>query len=146
VRGLRRFNGRAPKISATNAVSLRLEVIDARETHFPTSSAAAAKARSKQRGVFEAEQVGLPRASQVASLAALQHLVMLPKLFRRLADYLEETSGPLDGLDAWVRTDPKRDDKLLLPGGEVGNLHDVYEVSTRGMSLRFQPEGLLFLE
>lgn len=108
--------------------------------------AIAAKARRAKAGVFGAEDVGVRRRRAIQGLPALERLVMLPKLFRRLATYFAQTEGALEGFDAWVRADPQRDDRLLLPSGEPGHLHDLYEVRAGKLGLRFQPEDALFLE
>ncbi len=110
------------------------------------SRAVAAQARAQGRGVFGAEDVGLKRAAAIKSLDALQKLVMFPKLFRCLAEYTLETGGSLSAFDAWVRDDLHRDDPLILPGGEVGNLHDVYQVRARRIRLCVQPEDVVVLE
>jgi hypothetical protein len=38
------------------------------------------------------------------------------------------------------------EDSALLPTGERGHLHDLYQVDERGISLRLLPEQLVFLE
>jgi hypothetical protein len=63
----------------------------------------------------------------VPNLAALEGLVIWPKLFRRIAPYLAAGFVDFDGFDGWLRADPvHRDDALfLLDRHEHGNLHDV---------------------
>ncbi len=105
------------------------------------------KARAKKIGVFGSEDVGVSKSTTVANLAALQKLVLLPKLFRRLADFFVITGDSLRDFDAWVREDPKRDDRMILPSSEVGNLHDLYEVvGGKRLKLQFNPEDMQVLE
>lgn len=103
-------------------------------------------ARKKKLGVFGAEDVGVSKSALIEDLAALQELVLLPKLFRRLAEFFVATEGSLSEFDNWVRDDRNRDDSLILPSGEVGNLHDLYVVDSKGLQLRFNPEDMQVLE
>jgi hypothetical protein len=71
-------------------------------------------------------------------------LVILPKLFRRLAAYFDEGHTGLGEFDAWMRQDRlRRDDALRLPDGELGHMHDTYLVEGDSLRLRFAPEDLL---
>jgi hypothetical protein len=105
----------------------------------------AREARDRAAGVFGAEDIGVDKFAQIADIAALQELVVMPKLFRRLADFLVTTGDSLSEFDEWVR-DNGKDDSLILPSGEVGNLHDLYEVNDQGIGLRVQPEDVQFLD
>lgn len=88
----------------------------------------------------------LDRAVPVPDLAAAAALVMWPKLFRRLVGYFRSGQVGLAGFDAWLRADARnRDDFLQLPNGELGNMHDLVEVSSDTMRLRFRPEDLVVL-
>ena len=121
-------------------------------THYQTqphelmlaSQAVAAKARSQGVDVFGAENVGLKKASSIKNLDALQKLVMFPKPFPWLASCFVKTQSNLAGFVAWVRADPQRDDRLLLPSGEVGNLHDAFVVKSGWLNLN--PEDITVLE
>jgi hypothetical protein len=53
------------------------------------------------------------------------------------------TATGLAAFDTWVRADPNRD-QLLLPTGEVGNLHDLYTVGPGGIALAELPENVTF--
>lgn len=106
----------------------------------------ARQARENRLGVYAVEDVGVGRAARIRDVAQLERLVMLPKLFRRLAEYFVDTDGRLDGFDDWVRALATRDDRLLLPNGEVGNLHDLYTVKRKTIALNFQPEDALVLK
>jgi endonuclease YncB( thermonuclease family) len=105
----------------------------------------AGEARDRAAGVFGAEDIGVDKFAPIVDIAALQELVVMPKLFRRLADFLVITGDALSEFDEWIR-DNGKDDDLILPSGEVGNLHDLYEVNDNGISLRVQPEDVQFLD
>jgi hypothetical protein len=101
-------------------------------------------ARDTAAGVFGAEDVGVGRGAEILDLAALEELVMWPKLYRRLTSYFAEGHLGLAGFDAWIRRDRvHRDDTLRLPDGEKGNMHDAYRISGDRMELVFHPEDLL---
>jgi hypothetical protein len=106
----------------------------------------AAEARASKKGVFAKENLGLKRSVAIAGLESPQRLVAMPKLFRRLANYFAETEGALDGFDAWVRAESKRDDPLILPSGERGNLHDLYRVRNGRIALIIDPADVTVLE
>ncbi len=101
--------------------------------------------RDRASGIFGAEDIGVDKFAQIADITALQELVVMPKLFRRLADFFVTTGDTLSEFDAWIR-DNGKDDSLILPSGEVGNLHDLYEVNDNGIGLRVQPEDVQFLD
>lgn len=103
-------------------------------------------ARKKKLGVFGAEDVGVSKSSAIDDLLALQELVLLPKLFRRIADFFVITEDSLREFDSWIREDENRDDPLILPSGEVGNLHDLYEIDGDSLQLRFNPEDIQVLK
>jgi hypothetical protein len=67
--------------------------------------------------------------AEIAGLPTLQALVMWPKLFRRLSSCFGTGFDPLDGFDAWLRADKvNRDDFVLLPNKEAGNMHDLIAI------------------
>jgi hypothetical protein len=104
------------------------------------------QARSDGAGFWPSESLTLAQAIQPRNLADLQPLVMFPKLYRRLVSYFRD-GAPTDltGFDAWIRADPRdRDDRALLPTGEMGNMHDLYAVDANDLRLRFLPEGLMW--
>lgn len=102
-------------------------------------------ARAAGIGLWPEEAVTTSTAARPGSVADLDSLVMFPKLYRRLVSYFTQGFADLAGFDAWVRSDPvHRDDRALLPDGEFGNLHDLYEVDADGLRLRYLPEELTF--
>jgi len=78
----------------------------------------------------------------VADLAALEGLVVWPKLFRRLVPYLAAGFPDFNSFDTWLRADPvNRDDELfLLDKLEQGNLHDVVHGTGHQIQLTVWPE------
>jgi hypothetical protein len=81
----------------------------------------------------------------VADLAALEQLVIWPKLFRRIVPYLASGFSDFDGFDAWLRADPvHRDDELfLLDKLERGNMHDVVRGVGSQIQLTVWPEDFI---
>lgn len=104
-------------------------------------------ARTGGQGFWPAENVGVNKESTIPTIAPLSDLVMFPKLYRRLVKYfLEQPDHGLVGFDTWVRADGKdRDDRLILPNRELGNLHDIYAINGDNLELTVLPEDLIFL-
>ncbi|OLL30959.1 hypothetical protein BTH42_14380 [Burkholderia sp. SRS-W-2-2016] len=101
-------------------------------------------ARKTGAGLFPQESITTEKAAVVQNLGDAQALVMWPKLFRRLATFLDEGHVGLDRFDEWIRDDPvRRDDTLRLPDGEKGNMHDTFTIVNNALQLRFRPEDLL---
>jgi hypothetical protein len=104
-----------------------------------------AAARAAGAGHWPTEDVTRGRRAQIGGLADLSSMVIFPKLFRRLVKYFRAGFPDLASFDTWMRADPiERDDRALLPTGEIGNLHDLYDVGPGGMELNFLPEELTF--
>jgi hypothetical protein len=102
-------------------------------------------ARANGAGMWPGES--LTETARVAprSVADLSTLVMFPKLYRRLVAYFQDLHPDLSAFDTWVRADPvHRDDRALLPTGEMGHLHDLFDVDDGAIGLRFLPEELMF--
>lgn len=103
-------------------------------------------ARQASRGFWPRESLVRNARLPLRDSAQLSDLVMFPKLFRRLVKYFDDGHSGLAGFDAWIRADPVgRDDRALLPTGELGHLHDLYDVGSAGIKLRHFPEDLTFL-
>jgi len=82
-------------------------------------------------------------AATIPDLAALEQLVIWPKLFRRIVPYLAAGFTDFDGFDTWLRADPvNRDDSLLLLADppRAGNLHDVVTAAGHTIQLTLWPE------
>jgi endonuclease YncB( thermonuclease family) len=108
-----------------------------------TSSVTAA--RATRRGVWEKDQ-----AEQGFTVEGLQTItedvVMLPKLFRRLADYLEQNDGDtsLAGFESFLEA---KDDRLLvLSTGQFTGFDNVLQVAGQFVKLLNTPEDLVFFE
>ena len=102
-------------------------------------------ARQAGLGLWPHEHVTTTARAQLKSLADLSTLIMFPKLYRRLVKYFQAGHTDLAAFDTWIRADPNRDDRVLLPTGELGHLHDLYDVSPNGIGLRYLPEELTFI-
>jgi endonuclease YncB( thermonuclease family) len=111
-------------------------------TRFAEHSRAARAART---GLWPRSTADPDGAARIADLAALEQLVVWPKLFRRLVPYLAAGLGDLDGFDAWLRADPvDRDDELfLLDRAEPANLHDIVRASGDSVQLTMWPEDFI---
>ena len=73
--------------------------------------------------------------------------VILPKLFRRLTEYLglgDPDSPDLSGFSAFLDTHGDR--VLVLPRGQVTGLSTVVQVEGRTVRLTEQPQNLVFFE
>ncbi|MBI3268250.1 MAG: thermonuclease family protein [Planctomycetes bacterium] len=101
-------------------------------------------ARAAGKGFWPQESLKRTGRLQLNGMADLAQLVVFPKLYRRLIAHFEAGYQGLREFDAWVRADTHRDDRALLPTGEVGNLHDLYNVGRGGIKLRYYPEDLMF--
>ncbi len=102
-------------------------------------------ARQADLGLWPHEHVTTTARAQLKSLVDLSTLIMFPKLYRRLVKYFQAGHTDLAAFDTWIRADPNRDDRVLLPTGELGHLHDLYDVSPNGIGLRYLPEELTFI-
>jgi len=103
------------------------------------------EARAASAGIWPAETVTTTTPALPDGVDDLSTMVMFPKLYRRLVAYFTTGATDLAGFDAWVRADPvQRDDRALLPTGESGHLHDLYEVTPAGVRLTYAPEDVVF--
>jgi len=93
------------------------------------------------------EHLTLKHRVNPSGLPDLSELIIFPKLYRRLVAYFKDThNNDLAAFDTWLRApDAHRDDRALLPSGEVGNLHDLYELTGAGLRLLHRPEELTFI-
>jgi hypothetical protein len=101
--------------------------------------------RQKKQGIWASD--ASTSGFQVAALEDLtERLVVLPKLFRRLLDYLALNDGDvsLDGFHDYVA---QRDDRLMIiSNGHVTGFDYVIDVQGQRVRLKEQPENLVFME
>lgn len=110
-------------------------------------SDAAVTARDAGKGVW-ADDVTTGAGFRLKSRTQLRdELVILPKLFRRLVDYLglDETGGvSLTGFAHYLDT---RDDRLFtVPAGHATELATLVEVKRQNVRLTVEPEQIVFNE
>ncbi|MCB5180212.1 thermonuclease family protein [Streptomyces antimicrobicus] len=108
-------------------------------------TAAVAAARQEGLGVWPLDQT--LSGAKIDGLASLsESTVVLPKLFRRLADYLTLGAGDpsLGGFGAFL--DQRADRVLVLPRGQFTGLSTVVEVDGQSVRLSVPPEDLVFEE
>lgn len=106
----------------------------------------AIEAREASRGLW-AEAAGMPgKPAAIRGPQDLQEAVIWPKLFRRLVPYFQEGFEDFAALDAWLRIDPRnRDDRLLLPNRELGNMHDLIVEEPHRIALSHFPEDVVIV-
>ncbi len=106
----------------------------------------ASLARAGSAGLWAQATGTTDRAARITGLDMLQQLVIWPKLFRRLAPYFVQGHTNFDGLDAWLRADPRnRDDRLLLPTLELGNMHDLIVEDGEQIRLAYNTEDIVIV-
>lgn len=104
------------------------------------------QARATAVGLWPQATVTTEQSAEISGPNELQELVIWPKLFRRLAAFYQDGYTDLAGLDAWLRVDPRdRDDRLLLPNRELGNMHDLIVVQGSRISLAHRPEDIVMV-
>lgn len=98
------------------------------------------------KGFWPGEAVNTIKSANITGITAAENLVMWPKLFRRLASYFNSGYKNLNSFDSWLRRDPKnRDDRLLLPNCELGNMHDLISITGQSLKLKYDPEDIIIL-
>ena len=104
-------------------------------------------ARSKGVGMWPAEALNSMKKATIRGIDDAESLVMWPKLFRRLVAYFADGFQDLLSFDSWMRADPRdRDDRVLLPNGELGNMHDLVKVTANQAWLtQYNPEDVIVL-
>jgi hypothetical protein len=103
----------------------------------------ARQARIAGAGIWPRATADPDGPAQVADRAALETLVLWPKLFRRLVPYLDEGAGDLDGFDAWLRADPVNRDDAIAIAGHDARLHDVVAAAADHVQLTAWPEDFV---
>ncbi|TVO53242.1 hypothetical protein FHP91_15740 [Denitromonas halophila] len=95
---------------------------------------------------FWAQAPSMSTGITLDGVDALQNGILWPKLFRRIAPYFQAGHTNFDAFDAWLRQDTRnRDDRLLLPTMEVGNLHDMIRAQGTTLRLMFAPEDVVIV-
>ena len=106
----------------------------------------ARNAREAGTGLWPQATATVELAAEIPGLAVLQQLVIWPKLFRRLAPYFTQGHADFAALDTWLRADPRnRDDRLLLPNLELGNMHDLIVEEGSRIRLAYAPEDVVIV-
>lgn len=104
------------------------------------------EARQAGRGLWPHAEATATDPATVPDLATLETLVIWPKLFRRLARFFAQGNQQLSGFETWLRADPvNRDDRLILPNMELGNMHDLIEVEGNELRMLHPPEAVIIL-
>ncbi|MEV5017690.1 hypothetical protein ACIGW1_31910 [Streptomyces sp. NPDC053780] len=142
--------GRAVEHSAVGRAKLRLDGVDALETHYGLlaslrveMTAVVRQARNAERGLWPSDVT--TTGAKITGLASLRDdVVVLPKLIRRLVDYLQLGTMPLTCFPAFLAGVGDRF-SVLSTGEWYLGLHRVVEV-TNGQTVRMThpPEDLLF--
>lgn len=107
---------------------------------------AAASARRARKGLW-AEDSTLTGFSVTKVAQLTDDLVILPKLFRRLAEFLTDATGAvsLTGFGAFLSSHD--DDRLyLVANGQMTGLDTIVEIKSRKVRLTAPPEQIVFLE
>ncbi len=101
-------------------------------------------ARTEQRGLWAPGVDRSVRPTKLRTRADLERVVLWPKLYRRLHDYLG-AHGDLSRFDAWLRAEPaSRDDMVLVRSlDDLRALHNVFRVEGDRISMRFDPIDLV---
>ena len=105
----------------------------------------ATRAWLADRGVWPLDTTNSGAA--IANQAALSQRAIWPKLYRRLLKYFLDGNSSLSGFENWLRQSGEdRDDQLwIIPTAELGNLHDVIEISGSTLTMRYWPEELVIV-
>jgi hypothetical protein len=107
---------------------------------------AAIAARRAKRGVWEHDAT-LPGFTLKSRTQLTDDLVILPKLFRRLAEYLtldEPKSVSLAGFGRFLQT--SNDGLFTVPAGQATHLDTLVERKGQRLSLTLPPEQIVFTE
>lgn len=103
------------------------------------------KARSDQKGLWKSDKTN--EGFDLENLETITDgVVILPKLFRRLLDYLAISDGnvALDGFSKFLES--RNDQVIILPDGHVTGFDFVVKVKEQNIKLTVQPEDLVFIE
>ena len=110
-----------------------------------TLTQAVAQARGTGRGLWPGDATNRGVAVEAGDTLT-DHAVILPKLFRRLIDYLALGHGDLS-LDAFAAFLTTRDDRLfVISEGRLTGLDSLVQVTGQSLRLTHPPEDLVFVE
>jgi hypothetical protein len=102
--------------------------------------------RAKGLGVFGRESFDTKRSARIEGFDEIEQMVMWPKLFRRMASFFSSGGSKLSDLIDWLRADIiNRDDRLQLPNGELGNLHDLIAIDSESIRMQYNSEDVIVL-
>jgi len=106
----------------------------------------ASDVRKEGLGIFGQESFDTKRSALIEGFDEIEQMVMWPKLFRRLASFFSSEGSDLSKFIDWLREDViERDDRLQLPNGELGNLHDLIEIKGDNIKMLYDPEEVVIL-
>ena len=109
-------------------------------------AASTRQARSQPIGLWSAAVATPTTPATITDLETLEQLVIWPKLFRRLASYFSAGNTSLANFDAWLRADVQdRDDPVLLPNRELGNMHDLIAIDGEQLTMVHLSEDIIIL-
>jgi endonuclease YncB( thermonuclease family) len=109
-------------------------------------AALSVEARQNRRGLWADATGNMGQTAEIGKLPTLEELVIWPKLFRRLARYFASGYQGLAEFESWLRADPvHRDDRVILPNMELGNIHDVIEITGNRVRMVYEPEEIIIL-
>jgi len=111
-----------------------------------TCAALATAARMAGNGFWPLDTMTPTRAATIMSMADVEQLVLWPKAGRRLISFFAAGNLTLNAFDAWLRADPiNRDDYLMLPDRELGNMHDIFDIVGDTIRMKYRPEDMVIL-
>lgn len=83
---------------------------------------------------------------QVKNSSDLEKLAMWPKLYRRLFSFFDGGGTGLAQFESWLRTTPDKDDELwIISRGELGNVHDIIDVTGNKIKMTVSPEDIIII-
>lgn len=84
---------------------------------------------------------------QVNNTNNLKQFAIWPKLYRRIFDFFEDGNTNIADFEDWIRDgEHDRDDEVwIISRGELGNLHDVFEVTTGTLRLVVDPDNMVIV-
>ncbi|QIN79220.1 nuclease [Rubrobacter marinus] len=103
-------------------------------------SAAVVRAREEGLGVWAEDRTNAGFAVEGPGSLSEEH-VILPKLFRRLAEYLQ-AGGPVAGFDAFLEA--RAEEIIVIPNVHATHLDTVVEVEGETVRMTERPEDLIF--